>query len=174
MGDDHYGIWLSILEKAYANRLGRRTEKTDAANEPSSTVPRDFLGGGRPGPVIEQLTGHKADGIPLTSSANEDLPATVQHIHELLMKLTRERRLVATGTSKNAKLPPKIPHGHVFGVAAHTSPLNRLSGCLILQGKTARFHACRAARCDEWLSYARWVLFADMLLSEFVQTFTAL
>ena len=55
----------------------------------------------------------------MTSSANEDLPATVQHIHELLIKLTREHRLVATGTSKNAKLPPKIPHGHVFGVLAY-------------------------------------------------------
>jgi hypothetical protein len=118
-GNDH-GVWLSILEKAYANIRETKRKNEDARPvAPDDDVPRDYLGGGRPGPAIEQFTGHEAAHTPLADSAKDDLPATEKRIHALLIQLTHDRRLIAVGTSGKTQLPPKIPHGHVFGVLGY-------------------------------------------------------
>jgi hypothetical protein len=123
VGSDH-GVWLSILEKAYASmRETRRKNENSKPAAPDDDVPKDFLGGGRPAPAIEQFTGHKAASVPLVDSAKNDLPATAQQIHSLLIQLVNEHRLMAVGTVGKGKmeLPPKIPHGHVFAVLGYDS-----------------------------------------------------
>jgi hypothetical protein len=118
------GVWLSILEKAYANiRETKRKNEDIRPVAPDDDVPKDYLGGGRPGLVIEQFTGHKANHVALAGPTKNDLTAKEKQIDGLLIQLTRERRLMAVGTSGEGKsqLPPKIPHGHVFGVLGYDS-----------------------------------------------------
>jgi hypothetical protein len=123
IGSDH-GVWLSILEKAYASiRETKRKNENSKPGAPDDAVPKDFLGGGRPAPAIEQFTGHKAASVPLADSAKNDLQGTTQKVHGLLIQLSSERQLMAVGTVGKDKmeLPPKIPHGHVFAVLGYDS-----------------------------------------------------
>jgi hypothetical protein len=122
IGGDH-GIWLSILEKAYANlREAKRNNQNSSTNTPDNEVPRDFLRGGRPAPAIENITGHKAASISLIRSAKRNPKEVAQQIHELLIQLTNQRRLMTVGTlGKKTQLPPKVTHGHIFAVLGYDS-----------------------------------------------------
>jgi hypothetical protein len=118
------GIWLSVLEKAYAavreeKRAGLNRQTVDA----DEAVAKDLLGGGRAGPVITLFTGHQAASVPVGRWAQEDAQQAAERLHELLIKLTGERRLMAAGTGKNAdkQLPKHIPHGHMCAVLGYDS-----------------------------------------------------
>jgi hypothetical protein len=122
IGGDH-GIWLSILEKAYANlREANRNTQNSSTNAPDNEVPRDFLRGGRPAPAIEHITGHKAASTSLIRLVKNNPQAAAKQIHELLIPLTNQRRLATVGTlGKKTKLPPRVTHGHIFAVLAYDS-----------------------------------------------------
>jgi hypothetical protein len=118
-GRDH-GIWLSVLEKAFAE-LHKETkeEKTGAEIEDDEAVVTDFIGhGGYYSPVMALFTGHKTAGAPMGRWFKQDPQSAVKKMDELLAKLTSEHRLMAvcTGGDKTKMLPKGIPHGHVLGV----------------------------------------------------------
>jgi hypothetical protein len=124
----HHGIWLSVLEKAYAAvREQNREPQGGAVPDEDAVVAKDLLGGGRAGPVIALFTGHKAAGAPVGRRATLDVAQAAERLHELLTRLSRERRLMAAGTGKNADkpLPKHLPHGHVCGVLGY-DPVRRI------------------------------------------------
>jgi Calpain family cysteine protease len=124
LGRNH-GVWLSILEKAFASiRETNRKKPGDASVTSAVEVPRDFLGGGRTGPTIQRFTGHKTASAQLVRSAKNDEQATIQRINALLIQLTRDRRLITVGTlGKKTKLPPGVAHGHDYAVLGYNPNL---------------------------------------------------
>lgn len=121
-GRDH-GVWLSVLEKAYAQiDLEAKQKKTGKEIEANEAVATDFIGhGGTYGPVIKLLTGHKTGGAPLARWVKADPQGGLEKAHALLTKLTNEHKLISVGTGKDkAKVLPKgIAHGHAFGVLGY-------------------------------------------------------
>jgi hypothetical protein len=114
---DH-GIWLSVLEKSYA-QVNKQAREAKAGHEieADEAVVTDLIGhGGYYGPVIALLTGHQATGAPMGRWLKDDPGTGVQKTHELLARLTSEHRLMAAITRKDKTLPKGIPHGHVFAV----------------------------------------------------------
>jgi len=125
----NHGIWLSVLEKAYA-QLHKETkeERTGQEIEDDEAVFNDLIGhGGYYSPVIVLLTGHKTAGAPMERWLNHDPKSAVEKMDELLTKLSSEHRLMAVGTAGNkAKALPKgTPHGHVLAVLEY-DPTNRM------------------------------------------------
>jgi hypothetical protein len=121
MGADR-GIWLCVLEKAYASvREEKRETKEGSDVEEDDAVTKDLLGGGRCGPVISMLTGHATARAPIARWAREDARQAADRLHDLLIPLSRERRLMAAGTGKNPdkQRPKHIPGGHAFGVLGY-------------------------------------------------------
>src|ERR1035441_7148024 len=118
-----HGVWLSVLEKAYARIDAEAKErKTGEEIESDDAVTTDFIGhGGYYGPVIVLLTGHKAAGAPLGRWVKQDSKAGIEKAHELLAKLSSEHKLMAvlTGKDKTRPLPKGIVHGHIFGVLGY-------------------------------------------------------
>jgi hypothetical protein len=124
----NHGVWLSVLEKAYASISAQAKEaKTGQELEPEEAVFTDFIGhGGYYGPVIALLTGHKTAGAATGRWLKEDPRAAIEKTHELLLRLAGEHRLIATGTRKDKVLPKGIAHGHVFAVLDYT-PSTRMA-----------------------------------------------
>ena len=126
-GRDH-GVWLSVLEKAYARIDAEAKErKTGEEIESGDAVTTDFIGhGGYYSPVIVLLTGHKAAGAPLGRWVKQDPQAGLEKAHELLAKLSSEHKLMAvlTGGDKTKPLPKGIAHGHIYGVLGY-NPASR-------------------------------------------------
>jgi len=127
-GRDH-GVWLSVLEKAYAQiDLENKERKTGQAIEAEDAVDTDFIGhGGYYSPVIVLLSGHKVQGAPLGRWVKQDPQGGLEKAHELMAKLSVEHRLMATGSSgdKTKKLPKGIVHGHIYGVLGY-NPVTRM------------------------------------------------
>jgi len=119
-GKDH-GIWLSVLEKAYA-RINEeaREMKTGEEIDADEAVYTDLIGhGGYYGPVISRLTGHRTSGAPIGKWLKENPQTGYRKLHELLTKLAVEHRLMATGTRGGKPLPKGIAHGHVYAVLSY-------------------------------------------------------
>jgi hypothetical protein len=118
-----HGVWLSVLEKAYARiDVEAKERKTGEEIESDDAVTTDFIGhGGYYGPVIVLLTGHKAAGAPLGRWIKQDPKAGIEKAQELLAQLSSEHKLMAvlTGKDKTRPLPKGIVHGHVFGVLGY-------------------------------------------------------
>jgi hypothetical protein len=127
-GRDH-GVWLAVLEKAYAQMdLEAKERKTGTNIEAEDAVTTDFIGhGGYYSPVIVLLSGHKAAGAPLGRWVKEDPQGGLERAHELLAKLSVHHKLMATGSTgdKTLKLPRGIVHGHVYGVLGY-NPVTRM------------------------------------------------
>lgn len=126
VGTDH-GVWLSVLEKAYASiREENRDKRAGKFMAEDEAIDRDLLGGGGTGTIIELLTGHKAASAPVGKWIKENPGQAEKRLHELLIKLTKEHKLMAVGTGKGDKpLPKHIAHSHAFGIfgydaATHT------------------------------------------------------
>lgn len=123
-GADH-GIWLSILEKAYAEvRKGNIAQKTGQEPDADETDVKDLIGhGGRSDPVIELLTGHKCERVPLGIWFQQNPGTGIAKAHGLLAKLSNERRLMTVGTSgdKTQVLPKGLIHGHGFAVLEYNA-----------------------------------------------------
>jgi len=81
-GRDH-GIWLSVLEKAYAQiDLVAKERKTGEEMETGDAVTTDFIGqGGYYSPVVVLLTGHKAAGAPLGRWVKQDPQGGLEKAH---------------------------------------------------------------------------------------------
>lgn len=120
MGANH-GLWLSVLEKAYASvREENREKKTGKVLAYDEATEKDLLGGGNTRTTIELLTGHKAIGAPSGKWMKENPAQAEKRLHELLLKLTKEQKLMAAGTSKDDKpLPKHIAHSHAFGIFSY-------------------------------------------------------
>lgn len=118
-----HGIWLSVLEKAFA-KLQReaKEKKTGEAIGDNQAVFSDFIGhGGYYGPVIVLFTGHHTAGAPMGRWYKQDPADAAEKMNELLTKLSNEHRMaiVATGGDKSKTLPKGIPHGHVLAVLGY-------------------------------------------------------
>jgi hypothetical protein len=121
-GRDH-GVWLSVLEKAYAQiDLEAKERKTGEDIQAADAVATDYIGhGGSYGPVIVLLTGHKTAGAPLGRWAKNDAEAGLEKAHQLLAKLASGHKVMAVSTpgDKSKPLPRGIAHGHVYGVLGY-------------------------------------------------------
>ncbi len=126
-GVDH-GIWLCVLEKAYAAlREGKPPTMNGHQLEASETLGHDLLSGGRTGPVIEQMTGHRAADAPVARWAAEDPKLAADRLHQIFINLTRKRRVITAGTLRdaNVELPRGIKHAHAFAILGY-DPTRRL------------------------------------------------
>jgi hypothetical protein len=127
-GRDH-GVWLSVLEKAYAQiDLENKEHRLGTNIEADAAVDTDFIGhGGYYAPVIGLLSGHRADGASLGRWVKQDPQGGLERAHTLLAKLSVEHKLMATGVTgdKSIRLPRGIVHGHVYGVLGY-NPATRM------------------------------------------------
>jgi hypothetical protein len=118
-----HGIWLSVLEKAYARiDLEAKERKNGEDIEADDTVTTDFIGhGGYYSPAMVLLTGHKAAGAPLGRWVKQDPQGGLGKAQVLLAKLSGEHKLmaVATGGDKTRPLPKGIGRGHIYGVLGY-------------------------------------------------------
>jgi len=115
-----HGIWLSVLEKAFALlHKDAKEEKTGEEIPDDEAVTSDLIGrGGYYGPVIALFSGHKTAGAPVGRWLKQDPKSAADKMDELLTKLSSEHRLMAVGTGhdKTKALPRGIPHGHVLSL----------------------------------------------------------
>ncbi|MDB6065233.1 MAG: hypothetical protein JWR26_1441 [Pedosphaera sp.] len=122
-GRDH-GIWLSVLEKAFAKaRLDAKEEKTGLAADADEAVLSDLIGhGGYYAPVMAMFSGHKTASVPMGRWLKDDPAGGVVKMNELLTRLSTDHRVMAvcTGGDKTKTLPKGVPHGHVFGVLEYS------------------------------------------------------
>ena len=127
-GRDH-GVWLSVLEKAYAQIAQEAKErKTGEEFEADDAVTTDFIGhGGYYGPVIVLLTGHKISGAAFPRWVKEAPQPGLQRAHELLTKLSSEHKLMAVCVNgdKSRPRPKGIAGGHIYGVLGY-NPADRM------------------------------------------------
>ena len=108
----NHGIWLDILEKAFA--------QTRFGTNQTAEVPRDILPGGRTPPSIRRFTGHVVVNLWLDRANGNDPPPTIQQIDELLVRLTQENRIItAGGLRRRGKLPAGIVRGHCWAVVGY-------------------------------------------------------
>ena len=111
--DSDHGIWVAILEKAYAEiRQGNRDESNGEIVMPTNSIPRDWLHGGRAPPTIEQWTGHKAQRMVFQREFGNDTKRAMETLDPLLTKLTSERRLIAAGKEDHLFAVLDYDHAH--------------------------------------------------------------
>lgn len=121
VGDNH-GIWLDVLEKAFAQiRFGNNQKTNGGASEtPPIKVARDILPGGRTPPGMERFSGHKVVSLFLDRPNGNDPQPTAQQIHKLLVRLTQEHRLITAGSPKlGIKLPAGIVRRHCWAIVGY-------------------------------------------------------
>jgi hypothetical protein len=137
----NHGVWLSVLEKAYAQiDLENKERKTGITNDADEKVMTDFIGhGGYYAPVISLLSGHKTAGAPLARWVKQDPQGGLERAHELLAKLSVQHKLMAANTSGNKakSLPRGMAHGHVYGVLEY-DPVDRIVTVFNPWGNTFR------------------------------------
>jgi len=124
----NHGVWLSVLEKAFAQIDFENKERKIGTNiEADDAVMTDFIGhGGYYSPVMTLFTGHKVTGAPLSRWVNQDPNGGLERAHELLAKLSVEHKLMAAGCgNKTKRLPKGIVHGHVYGILGY-DPASRM------------------------------------------------
>jgi Calpain family cysteine protease len=109
----NHGVWLSVLEKAYAQiDLENKERKTGTTNDADEAVMTDFIGhGGYYAPVITLLTGHRATGAPLARWVKQDPQGGLERAHELIA--------ANTSGNKSKPLPRGFAHGHVYGLLGY-------------------------------------------------------
>jgi len=119
---DH-GIWLSVLEKAYAQIAEQTKEhKTGKEFEADDAVATDFIGhGGYYNPVIALMSGHQVSGAPMARWVKQDPQAGLQRAHELMTKLASDHKLMAVSVGGNKSRPKGIAGGHVYGVLGYNA-----------------------------------------------------
>ena len=117
--DSKHGSWLAVLEKAYGIlRQRTRAKKENKPVNSSEVVPIATLSGGSAAPVIALLTGHQAASQSLNKSGKRE------QLHNLLVDLTRKRRLICLSTH-NDNHPPGIVNNHVYALLAYDAELRK-------------------------------------------------
>lgn len=141
--DGYHGIWVAVLEKAYAKiRQDNQDERTGEVATPSNSIPRDWLRGGRAPPTIEQWTGHKAQRMVLQREFGNDTQKAMKTLDPLLTTLSDEKRIIAAGKNNHlfgllsydhAHQMVRLfnPHGETF---SPTSPPGIANGFVTLHG----------------------------------------
>ena len=119
--DDRHGSWLAVLEKAYGLiRKQEKVKKGDKAGKDAATVPLETLNFGASGPIISLLTGHESKSLMLNKVANND------EVHQLLVDVTKKKRLVCVGKD-DKKAPPGIVNNHLYAVLGYDAQARRVS-----------------------------------------------
>jgi hypothetical protein len=110
----NHGIWLDVLEKAYATLVLNEAHRGTA-------VTADVIGrGGLQGPAISLLTGHRAALMRLFKKGGEDEDKAIERARKLLTTLSREKRLMGVGRyAPPGSKPDGIPIKHAFGVLGY-------------------------------------------------------
>jgi Calpain family cysteine protease len=127
--DDVHGLWLAVLEKAYGIIRGhKKMEKAGQPLDPKENAPEELIGGGRVGPIISLLTGHKTDSAhnPLKDHKKNNT-LTDQQFHNLLVQLNKDRLLICTSVPRDGKRPPNIAGGHCYAVLGYDSSRRQLT-----------------------------------------------
>ena len=127
--DDAHGIWLAVLEKAFGIiREHKKTEKSGEPLDPIDNAPEELIGGGRAGPIISLLTGHETNiARNAQRDHKKDNILTDHQLHDLLVQLNRDRRLICTGVPRDSKRPPNIAGGHCYAVLGYDSTQRQLA-----------------------------------------------
>lgn len=102
------GLWLRVVERAYAIRLVQLNRRNEKGPEISTVI-----NGGKARPAAEALTGHTMR--PLFP---KDREATADEIRVGLKKALSERRVMLTSVSKEGI--PQLPTGHVYAVIGYS------------------------------------------------------
>ncbi len=120
-----HGIWLSVLEKAFAELQKQNKErKTGQEIGADQAVFSDFIGrGGNYRSVIVLFTGHHTAAAPMGRWFKQDPQDAAEKMDGLLTKISSEHRLavVATSHDKSKILPKGIPHGHALAVLGYNA-----------------------------------------------------
>jgi hypothetical protein len=118
-----YGVWLSVLEKAWGHIAAEQIErKTGAEVDADADIPSHLMGrGGSPGLVITFMTGHKTAQMPLSLWVKQDPEGGLDKADAMLAKVFKEHRLMAVSTRASVQLPKGIPHGHCLSVFGYDS-----------------------------------------------------
>lgn len=112
------GLWLPIIENGFGEvRKSTKPERED--DEATDLIAK----GGYSGESIELLTGHDATrlslgGVPDKPLSDAELDQRSERLRKMLPGLLAEKRLVALGTGKKAKLPPGVNPSHAYAVLA--------------------------------------------------------
>lgn len=101
---DDDGIWLNVLEKAYA------TLKLDLNPDEDDDELYQGICGGRSGGVIRLLTGHAAQRLSFKR------PAARARAREMVLRALQQKRIVTTSVSFRG--PDGRSHGHALAVVA--------------------------------------------------------
>ncbi len=118
------GIWLNVIEKAFASiREERREARTGTLLEGDDVASPDLLGGGNPRAVVTLLTGHLTSRAPVDVWRKDGQGDPEARLHDLLVRLTAAHRIMTTCTAKNPRvaLPQGISHSHCFTVLGYDS-----------------------------------------------------
>ena len=124
--DAQHGVWLSVLEKAWAAINEEDQEKrTGTTVEADAEITNDIIGhGGNPGRVIAAFTGHKVEGFKWYKSQTdlgEDRAA------DFLKTMTDSKFLVSLTTAAKGKaaaglvLPPGMGSHHAYALLGYDS-----------------------------------------------------
>jgi Calpain family cysteine protease len=116
-GSNH-GIWLAVLEKAYAQLARERKQaKTGQEIAADEAVTNDLIGhGGSSVPVIVLLTGHSTARASTGKWFHDDPAAAPDKVHALLVRLSTQHKVMTCAVKPDQASPKGIPHHHVFAV----------------------------------------------------------
>ncbi len=119
-----HGIWLSVMEKAWAIRCEEDPEKNKGKRfDPATAVDSDIIGhGGKTTPVIEALTGHAVEEFDWYKS-EKDLGE--ERAADFLKRTTEAKMIITVATAAKGKakagmtLAPGMGAQHAYAVLGY-------------------------------------------------------
>ncbi|WP_010581609.1 C2 family cysteine protease [Schlesneria paludicola] len=111
--DNRHGSWLAVLEKAYGIiRKRDHAKKGDHAAVAAGTIPTETLNFGNSRVIISLLTGHQAESLHLDGKTH------AEQVHNLLLEMTKKKRLLCAGKNKEPG-PPAIVNNHAYAILGY-------------------------------------------------------
>lgn len=111
--DERHGSWLAVVEKAYGViRKRDRAAKGEKPNAKTGTNDFEALNWGSSSVTIALITGHHTESLHLNKEPQVD------KVHNLLIDLTKKRKLMCVGKS-NDNCPPGIVGSHVYAILGY-------------------------------------------------------
>ncbi|MBU6453142.1 MAG: hypothetical protein KGS72_15270 [Cyanobacteria bacterium REEB67] len=120
------GVWPSVMEKAFAKYSAEIWGRKD-----SDVTPQDAIKSGAEGPVIELLTGKRADDrfSPATFSADSQKGSvknveSAAHLRDDIAQALKDGRVVTFGLLTDNNLAKGIDTNHAYSVVGFTPDLH--------------------------------------------------